>query len=46
MRTSPEKKVSSLYAEAGFANESTFFRTFKAYTGVTPKEWMEQCHHQ
>lgn len=46
MRTSPKKKVLSLYLEADFANESTFFRTFKAYTDMTPKEWMEQCHHQ
>jgi len=46
MRTSPKKKVSSLYLEAGFANESTFFRTFKASTGMTPKEWLEQLHHQ
>ena len=46
MRTNPKKKVSSLYLEAGFANESTFFRTFKASTGMTPKEWLEQLHHQ
>ena len=46
MRTSSGKKVSSLYLEAGFANESTFFRTFKAFTGMTPKEWMEKDHHQ
>ena len=46
MRTSPKKKVSSFYLEAGFANESTFFRTFKASTGMTPKEWLEQLHHQ
>ena len=44
MRTNPQKKVSTFYLEAGFANESTFFRTFKAIVGTTPKEWMEREH--
>jgi AraC-like DNA-binding protein len=44
MRTDPQKKVSTFYLEAGFANESTFFRTFKAVVGTTPKEWMEREH--
>ena len=44
MLNGPKKKVSTFYLEAGFANESTFFRTFKAIVGTTPKEWMEKEH--
>lgn len=44
MLNGPKKKVSTFYLEAGFANESTFFRTFKAVVGTTPKEWMEREH--
>jgi AraC-like DNA-binding protein len=25
--------------ESGFANETSFFRTFKAIVGMTPSEW-------
>ena len=38
----PEKKMSGVYAEAGFSGESSFFRIFKAATGLTPKEWRKQ----
>lgn len=38
----PEKKMSGIYAEAGFSGESSFFRIFKAATGLTPKEWRKQ----
>lgn len=34
-----EIKISHICHEAGFATESTFFRAFKASTGMTPKEW-------
>ena len=37
----PEAKISSLYTEAGFANETSFFRTFKEFTGTTPSEWRD-----
>ena len=42
LRKHPDAKISSLYAEAGFASEATFFRTFKLFTGYTPKEWAER----
>lgn len=42
MREHPGKKVSSVYIESGFSNESSFFRIFKAHTGMTPKEWKSQ----
>ena len=38
----PEKKMSGIYDEAGFSGESSFFRIFKAATGLTPKEWRKQ----
>ena len=42
MRHHPERKISTVYMEAGFSNETSFFRTFKALTDMTPKEWMEK----
>jgi AraC-like DNA-binding protein len=35
-------KIAALSTASGFANETTFFRAFKALTGMTPKEWMAQ----
>jgi YesN/AraC family two-component response regulator len=35
----PDKKISAVWAESGFATESSFFRIFKAVTGTTPNEW-------
>lgn len=42
LRQNPEKKVADIYMESGFANEGSFFRTFKAITGMTPKEWLSK----
>lgn len=39
MRTRPDDKMSAVCLASGFANESSFFRTFKAVTGMTPAEW-------
>lgn len=39
MRDYPDKKMMQVYMESGFANETTFFRAFKAQTGLTPNEW-------
>lgn len=36
----PDKKVSAVSEESGFSNETTFFRTFKAIKGMTPREWL------
>ena len=38
----PDMKISAVSLESGFANERTFFRAFKADTGLTPKEWTVQ----
>jgi AraC-like DNA-binding protein len=35
----PNKKISEVWASSGFANETSFFRTFKTFTGMTPSEW-------
>ena len=35
----PDTHASEVWMESGFANETTFFRTFKAIVGMTPSEW-------
>lgn len=42
IRRQPDRKLSDIYVESGFANETSFFRTFKALTGMTPKEWKDK----
>ena len=39
IRQYPDRKLSDIYVESGFANETSFFRTFKALTGMTPTEY-------
>ena len=39
LRKHPDKKISEVWAGSGFANETSFFRTFRALTGMTPSEW-------
>ena len=38
----PDTRPSEIWMESGFANETTFFRTFKAIVGTTPSEWKSQ----
>lgn len=38
----PNKKISNVCDEAGFPTETTFFRTFKKVTGMSPSEWAAQ----
>lgn len=40
LRQNPDKKITDVYIESGFANETSFFRTFKSVTGMTPREWL------
>ncbi|MBQ7253676.1 MAG: AraC family transcriptional regulator [Bacteroidales bacterium] len=35
----PDKPLPDVAAESGFANEKSFYRTFKAHTGKTPGAW-------
>ena len=39
LRKHPHKKLIEVSIESGFANEMTFFRVFKSFTGMTPREW-------
>lgn len=34
-----DKKMPEIWLTSGFANETSFFRTFKSVTGMTPNEW-------
>ena len=45
MRDNPEKTLSLIAEESGFATEANFFRTFKQLTGVTPKEWRDNANN-
>ncbi len=38
----PELKLAAVIAQSGFTSESTFFRSFKAVTGKSPKEWLAE----
>ena len=38
----PDKKIQEVYLAAGFASETSFFRTFKQITGMTPREWISE----
>ena len=40
MLSQPDAKLTTVSMESGFANETSFFRVFKAITGYTPKEWL------
>ncbi len=42
MRTHPDMKIATLCMESGFTYETSFFRTFKTITGMTPREWIAQ----
>ncbi|MBQ6768918.1 MAG: helix-turn-helix domain-containing protein [Prevotella sp.] len=42
LRQNPNKKMSNVCDEAGFPTETTFFRTFKKVTGMSPSEWAAQ----
>lgn len=39
MRQNPDMKINSIGRESGFSNETSFYRTFKDLTGMTPTEW-------
>lgn len=42
LKEHPDMKIAAIAYECGFANESSFFRTFKNLTGMTPREWLNE----
>jgi AraC-like DNA-binding protein len=44
MLNNPDKKVSSIWMESGFGSEQTFFKAFRAVTGMSPREWISQTN--
>ena len=39
MRRQPEMKIAEAWMQSGFSTDTSFFRSFKAVTGMTPSEW-------
>lgn len=39
LKSSPDIKITEVYIKSGFANETSFFRAFKALTGLTPNQY-------
>lgn len=42
LRQTPDMKIATVGLESGFSTERSFFRAFKASTGMAPKEWVTQ----
>jgi AraC-like DNA-binding protein len=42
MRRQPDVKVSEVWMASGFSTETSFFRTFKNVTGMTPSEFKQK----
>ena len=38
----PDRKMTEVISASGFSGESSFFRIFKSFTGLTPGEWIAQ----
>ncbi len=42
LREQPEAKIYEVCVASGFSTETSFFRAFKAHTGMTPTEWKQK----
>ena len=42
LRQHPDKKIAEVSMASGFSTEVSFFRTFRAATGMPPSEWREK----
>jgi|GEM_PF-6902476 len=42
LRAHPDTLLSVAAEQAGFAGTTSFFRNFKAVTGLTPAEWLAE----
>lgn len=40
LRQQPDMKTATVATASGFSTEASFFRNFKAVTGMTPREWV------
>ena len=40
LRQQPDLKTAIVASKSGFSTEASFFRNFKAVTGMTPREWL------
>ena len=41
LRRQPDVKTAAVAMQSGFSTEASFFRNFKAITGMTPREWLQ-----
>lgn len=41
LRRQPDIKTTIVATDSGFSTEASFFRNFKAVTGMTPREWFQ-----
>lgn len=41
LRSKPDITITDVWMSSGFSSESSFYRIFKAATGVTPKDWKQ-----
>ena len=46
MLKNPDQKANAIGIDSGFANDTSFFRTFRALTGQTPGDWKKQQSSQ
>lgn len=44
-RLDPTTDMTTLFTDAGFSSSASFYRSFKQYTSMSPKQYMEQQEH-
>lgn len=42
LKDDPSTSCTEIYVKAGFSSQASFFRNFKLYTGVSPKQYIKQ----
>jgi AraC-like DNA-binding protein len=43
MQTSPDRKIASIAADSGYSDIADFNHVFRKYTGVSPRQFQEDC---